>query len=183
MFNWFAKWFKKKHTEPDIVYFTPEFKESIKRNMSLMSTGKHLELPVTGSRPIFFSDYNVKYTDSGLSLNPGSCVPAVIAEYTDFHYGFDREFLLSLFRQTAEIRCKENGTVTIDDVWSHGPGMAEMSRVVFQSPIFEWTGEWKKSTRKSNRGRKVKVWRLKSTPFKLSEPAPKIEGYDWKGHN
>lgn len=31
MFNWFAKWFKKKHTEPDIVYFTPEFKKSINR--------------------------------------------------------------------------------------------------------------------------------------------------------
>ena len=58
--------------------------------------------------------------------------------------------------------------ITADDVYAlmeshdlHPERLGNAWGSVFKGPEWEWTGEWRQSTRVSNRGRYIRVWRLK----------------------
>ena len=77
--------------------------------------------------------------------------------------------VLDKARDAAEYIAKICAEVTIDDVYDYlirckfdasllGPAAGS----IFKGKSWEFTGEWRKSTRTSNHSRMIRVWRLKS---------------------
>jgi hypothetical protein len=74
--------------------------------------------------------------------------------------------LLEKARQIAVQLCQEQGFITIDDVHaalseSEREILGNAAGSIFRGSHWAFSGDWQPSTRTTNHGRYVRVWRLK----------------------
>ena len=75
-----------------------------------------------------------------------------------------RHDALESAKDWAKYLAKREGEITIDHVYAECPLVDLLGNAagnVFRGPDWEFTGKWVKSTRVSNHGRFIRVWRLK----------------------
>lgn len=79
-----------------------------------------------------------------------------------------RKFLLELAQDIATLYAQNYGTVTYDHVYAemvakgYNPDLlGNAAGNVFRGKEWEFSGEWKQSTRVSNHARAIRVWRLR----------------------
>lgn len=77
--------------------------------------------------------------------------------------------VLAYAQSAAYLHAERFGTVTVDDVyqrlimWKYDPSLlGNAAGSIFRGKSWEFTGEWRKSTRTTNHGRYIRVWRLKA---------------------
>ena len=81
----------------------------------------------------------------------------------------ERRELLGVAQEYAVNLCRFlTVPITADEVYDamavterHPERLGNAWGSVFKGPEWEWTGEWRQSTRVSNRGRYIRVWRLR----------------------
>ena len=72
---------------------------------------------------------------------------------------------LEMARDYARLYARKHGTIHADIVgrWAvrRGIDLGPAAGSLFKGKEWEWTGEWVKSSRTTNHGRMLRVWRLK----------------------